>query len=102
MIIKPWLCYQWPWNFTDNMNVKKIILTNIRKYEEEEKHKTHFIRGETPIKYNENDNKEMLLNKIVNSENDDNKENNNIELSEKNKKKDNKNYVELNDLPEGK
>ena len=27
MIIKPWLCYQWPWNYIDNMNVKKIILT---------------------------------------------------------------------------
>ena len=102
MIIKPWLCYQWPWNYTDNMNVKRIILTNISKYEEEERHKKHFIRGETPINTEEyENNKENLLNKIENSEYDeDKKENNNLELS--NKKKDNKNYVELSDLPEGK
>ena len=102
MIIKPWLCYQWPWNYTDNMNVKRIILTNISKYEEEERHKKHFIRGETPINTEEyENNKENLLNKIENSEYDeDKKENNNVELS--NKKKDNKNYVELSDLPEGK
>ena len=102
MIIKPWLCYQWPWNYTDNMNVKRIILTNISKYEEEERHKKHFIRGETPINNEENENnKENLLNKIENTEYDeDKKENNNMEFS--NKKRDNKNYVELSDLPEGK
>ena len=102
MIIKPWLCYQWPWNYTDNMNVKRIILTNISKYEEQERHKKHFIRGETPINNEEyENNKENLLNKIESSEYDeDKKENNNIEFS--NKKKDNKNYVELSDLPEGK
>ena len=105
MIIKPWLCYQWPWNYTDNMNVKRIILTNISKYEKEEKNKKHFIRGETPIEsIEENNNKDMLLNNLENNENEENYENNNNfeQNSQKNKKKDNKNYVELNDLPEGK
>ena len=104
MIIKPWLCYQWPWNYTDNMNVKRIILTSISKYEKEEKTKKHFIRGESPIEESiENNNKELLLNNLANSENEENKEKYNMEEYSNNKmKKDNKNYVELNDLPEGK
>ena len=108
MIIKPWLCYQWPWNYTDNMNVKKIILTSINKYEKEEKNKKHYIRGETPIESIPNDednNKELLLEKISNSENKENKENNNLEDFSSNLNKgqqNNKKYVELNDLPEGK
>ena len=107
MIIKPWLCYQWPWNYTDNMNVKKIILTSIGKYEKEEKNKKHFIRGETPIESLENNNnKESLLKNIENSQNIENKENDVMEEDFSNhnnkRKKDNKNYVELNDLPEGK
>ncbi len=101
MIIKPWLCYQWPWNFTDNINVKRIILTSISKYEQEEKHKKHYIRGETPIESieNDNNNKESLLNNFTNS---DNMENNNLENLQNKIKSDNKNYVELTELPEGK
>ena len=107
MIIKPWLCYQWPWNYTDNMNVKRIILKSINKYEQEEKKKKHYIRGESPIELleseRENDNKESLLNNINNSDNIDN-DNNNMDISQSTKKKDNnnKNYVELKELPEGK
>jgi hypothetical protein len=101
MIIKPWLCYQWPWNFTDNMNVKKIILTSIKKYEDEEKNKTHFIRGESPIhQEEEEDNQKQLL---LNSNDDMNKENKDDNKFESSKRKmNNKNYVELNDLPESK
>ena len=58
------------------MNVKKIILTSISKYEQEEKKKTHFIRGQTKEKKdsvikNENDIKEKLLNNnnLLSSEN---------------------------------
>jgi len=105
MIIKPWLCFQWPWNYTDNMNVKRIILTSISKYEKEEKNKKHYIRGETPIESNENDNnKESLLKNLENSQNVENKENDDFEGDYSNniRKKDNKNYVELSDLPEGK
>ena len=108
MILKPWLCYQWPWNYTDNMNVKKIILTSIKNYEKEEKNKKHFIRGESPIESNPNNdnNKELLLDKISNSENKENKENDNLEenfSSNQNKyERDNKKYVELNDLPQDK
>ena len=97
MIIKPWLCYQWPWNFTDNMNVKKIILTSIKKYEDEEKNKTHFIRGESPIHEEEDNHKQLLLNS--------NEENNEIEdnkFDNSKKKMNSKNYVELSDLPEKK
>ena len=108
MIIKPWLCYQWPWNYTDNMNVKKIILTSIRKYEQEEKKKTHFIRGQTKEKKdsvikNENDIKEKLLNNnnLLSSENNIEEKNNETfgETSD-NKKSEKKNYVELNDIKE--
>ena len=105
MIIKPWLCFQWPWNYIDNMNVKRIILTSISKYEKEEKNKKHYIRGETPIESNENDNnKESLLKNLENSQNVENKENDDFEGDYSNniRKKDNKNYVELSDLPEGK
>jgi NhaP-type Na+/H+ or K+/H+ antiporter len=105
MIIKPWLCFQWPWNYTDNMNVKRIILTSISKYEKEEKNKKHYIRGESPIESNENDNnKESLLKNLENSQNVENKENDDFEGDYSNniRKKDNKNYVELSDLPEGK
>ena len=106
MIIKPWLCYQWPWNYTDNMNVKKIILTSISKYEKEEKNKTHFIRGQTKeIKENENNIKENLLdnNNLINSENNnDMNENNNENLGDdiNNKKSEKKKYVELSDMKE--
>ena len=105
MIIKPWLCFQWPWNYTDNMNVKRIILTSISKYEKKKKNKKHYIRGESPIESNENDNnKESLLKNLENSQNVENKDNDDFERDYSNniRKKDNKNYVELSDLPEGK
>ena len=110
MIIKPWLCYQWPWNYTDGMNVKKIILSSISKYEQEEKNKTHFIRGQTKeIKNNkledENNIKEHLLNNnLINSENTNINENeiNNKSFGDDidNKKSQKKKYVELNDMEE--
>ena len=108
MIIKPWLCYQWPWNYTDNMNVKKIILTSISKYEQEEKKKTHFIRGQTKEKKdsvikNENDIKEKLLNNnnLLSSENNiEEKNNETLGETSDNKKSEKKNYVELNDIKE--
>ena len=87
------------------MNVKRIILTSISKYEKEEKNKKHYIRGESPIESNENDNnKESLLKNLENSQNVENKENDDFEGDYSNniRKKDNKNYVELSDLPEGK
>ena len=108
MIIKPWLCYQWPWNYTDNMNVKRIILTSISKYEKEEKKKTHFIRGQTKeikdtVIKDESDIKENLLNNnnLINSDNIiDEKNNENLGETIDNKKSGKKNYVELNDIKE--
>ena len=110
MIIKPWLCYQWPWNYIDGMNVKKIILTSISKYEQEEKNKTHFIRGQTKEIKNsgiedENNIKEHLLNNnLINSENidiNDNKDNNKSFGDDiNNKKSSKKKYVELNNMEE--
>ena len=106
MIIKPWLCYQWPWNYTDNMNVKRIILTSISKYEKEEKNKTHYIRGLTKeIKdtdYKEEDIKEKFLenkDNIINSENNINEKNEESFGDESdNKKEEKKKYVELSDM----
>ena len=103
MIIKPWLCYQWPWNYTDNMNVKRIILTSISNYEKEEENKTHYIRGQTKeikdtdIK-NENNIKENLLNNndLINSE----KNNESFGEESDNKKSEKKKYVELSDMQE--
>ena len=108
MIIKPWLCYQWPWNYTDGMNVKKIILTSISKYEKEEKNKTHFIRGQTKEIKNsriedENNIKEHLLNNnLINSENINENENNNNSFGDdiNNKKSEKKKYIELNNMEE--
>ena len=108
MIINPWLCYQWPWNYTDCMNVKKIILTSISKYEKEEKNKTHFIRGQTKETKNsriedENNIKEHLLNNnLINSENINENENNNNSFGDdiNNKKSEKKKYVELNNMEE--
>jgi hypothetical protein len=108
MIIKPWLCYQWPWNYTDNMNVKRIILTSISNYEKEEKKKTHYIRGQTKeIKEtdlrNEDNIKENLLNNnnIINSENIISEKNNESFGDENdNKKSEKKKYVELSDMQE--
>ena len=44
MYIKPKLCFKWPWIKEDNMNLKKVIITSINKYEEEQKKVDHFIR----------------------------------------------------------
>ena len=104
MILKPWLCYQWPWNYTDNMNVKKIILTSINKYEQEEKNKTHFIRGitkgirESRIEDENNIKEHLLNNNIINSENENNNKSFGNDLD--NKKIEKKKYVELNDMKE--
>ena len=104
MILKPWLCYQWPWNYTDNMNVKKIILTSINKYEQEEKNKTHFIRGitkeirESRIEDENNIKEHLLNNNIINSENENNNKSFGDDLD--NKKIEKKKYVELNDMKE--
>ena len=110
MIIKPWLCYQWPWNYTDNMNVKRIILTSINKYEQEEKNKTHFIRGvtkeikDTRIEDENNIKEKLLNNNLTNSENINNinNEKNNDSFGDDldNKKSEKKKYVELNDIQE--
>jgi len=110
MIIKPWLCYQWPWNYTDNMNVKRIILTSINKYEQEEKNKTHFIRGvtkeikDTRIEDENNIKEKLLNNNLINSENINNinNEKNNDSFGDDldNKKSEKKKYVELNDIQE--
>ena len=110
MIIKPWLCYQWPWNYTDNMNVKKIILTSINKYEQEEKNKAHFIRGvtkeikDTRIEDENNIKENLLNNNLINSENINNinNEKNNDSSGDdlNNKKSEKKKYVELSDIQE--
>ena len=105
MIIKPWLCFQWPWNYTDNMNVKRIILTSIGKYEKEEKNKKHYIRGESPIESSENNPKnELLLKNSDDMKSVENKENDNYEEEDYSNERKNKNkkYVELSNLPEGK
>ena len=102
MIIKPALCYQWPWTFIDNKNVKRIILDNLLKYEEEEKHKKHFIRGEHIGESNENNEttkqenqKEKLLETITFADNEESiKLNNEDDEKEKQKKK----LIELEDM----
>ncbi len=102
MIIKPWLCYQWPWNYTDNMNVKKIILTSIKKYEQQEKGKVHFIRGQTKEVKEEEKKENLLSNNIISSENNENNSLDDIleNNKDKNKNSDKKKYVELNDMQE--
>ena len=42
MYIKPKLCYQWPYVHEDNLNLKKVIITAINKYEDEHKKNTTF------------------------------------------------------------
>ena len=102
MIIKPFLCYQWPWTFVDNNNVKRIILDNLFKYEEEEKHKKHFIRGEhigeteeSVEEFNKERQKEKLLDNITFADNQENiKLDNNDDEKETQKKK----LIELEDI----
>jgi NhaP-type Na+/H+ or K+/H+ antiporter len=96
MIIKPWLCYQWPWNYTDNMNVKKIILSSIHKYEQEEKNKTHFIRGITKKSSIDIDNNKenLVYDNIQNKDNNIESDNINSNL----KINEIKNSIELNEL----
>ena len=86
------------------MNVKKIILTSINKYEQEEKNKTHFIRGitkeirESRIEDENNIKEHLLNNNIINSENENNNKSFGDDLD--NKKIEKKKYVELNDMKE--
>jgi len=56
MYIKPKLCYQWPYVHEDNLNLKKVIITAINKYEDEQKKKYHILLGKNILK--------MLLKKL--------------------------------------
>ena len=92
MIIKPALCYQWPWTAVDNKNVQKIILQSLKKYEDEERGKYHFIRENyrhngSIIHSNENNANNENTTKLLN-END--KEENVIKTDKK--------MVELKDI----
>ena len=61
MYIKPKLCYQWPYVHEDNLNLKKVIITAINKYEEEQSKILHFIREEYTKKAVEKSKKEKML-----------------------------------------
>ena len=61
MYIKPKLCYQWPYVHEDNLNLKKVIITAIYKYEEEQSKILHFIREEYTKKAVEKSKKEKML-----------------------------------------
>ena len=95
MYIKPKLCFKWPWIKEDNMNLKKVIITSINKYEEEQKKVEHFIREdyqkkilqEIKMKRSNNNN-----NDINNNENDKNLEMNYMSSNNNN----NYNYYDSN------
>ena len=95
MYIKPKLCFKWPWIKEDNMNLKKVIITSINKYEEEQKKVEHFIREdyqkkilqEIKMKRSNNNN-----NDINNNENDKNLEMNYMSSNNNN----NYNYYDNN------
>ena len=97
MYIKPKLCFKWPWIKEDNMNLKKVIITSINKYEEEQKKVEHFIREdyqkkilqEIKMKRSNNNN-----NDINNNENDKNLEMN--YMSSNNNNNNNYNYYDNN------
>ena len=97
MYIKPKLCFKWPWIKEDNMNLKKVIITSINKYEEEQKKVEHFIREdyqkkilqEIKMKRSNNNN-----NDINNNENDKNLEMN--YMSSNNNNNNNYNYYDSN------
>ena len=61
MYIKPKLCYQWPYVHEENLNLKKVIITAINKYEEEQSKILHFIREEYTKKAVEKSKKEKML-----------------------------------------
>ena len=83
MYIKPKLCYQWPYIHEDNLNLKKVIITAINKYEDEQKKIPHFIREEYTKKAVEKAKKEkmLLIQKEIEKEKKEKEENKKIELS---------------------
>ena len=117
MYIKPKLCFKWPWIKEDNMNLKKVIITSINKYEEEQKKVDHFIREDYQKKIlqeikmkrknnnnndennNEND-KNLEMNYMSSNNNNNNNYNyydNNIIYNNKNNNNDNLDYNLMND-----
>ena len=83
MYIKPKLCYQWPYVHEDNLNLKKVIITAINQYEDEQKKIPHFIREEYTKKAVEKAKKEkmLLIQKEIEKEKKEKGENKKIELS---------------------
>ena len=83
MYIKPKLCYQWPYIHEDNLNLKKVIITAINKYEDEQKKIPHFIREEYTKKAVEKAKKEkmLLIQKEIEKDKKEKEENKKIELS---------------------
>ena len=83
MYIKPKLCYQWPYVHEDNLNLKKVIITAINKYEDEQKKIPHFIREEYTKNAVEKAKKEkmLLIQKEIEKEKKEKEENKKIELS---------------------
>ena len=78
MYIKPKLCFKWPWIKEDNMNLKKVIITSINKYEEEQKKVEHFIREDYQRKILEEIRLKRSNNNNNNNVNDNNK---NLEMN---------------------
>ena len=117
MYIKPKLCFKWPWIKEDNMNLKKVIITSINKYEEEQKKVDHFIREDYQKKIlqeikmkrknnnndeNNNENDKNLEMNYMSSNNNNNNNNynyydNNIIYNNKNNNNDNLDYNLMND-----
>ena len=117
MYIKPKLCFKWPWIKEDNMNLKKVIITSINKYEEEQKKVDHFIREDYQKKIlqeikmkrknnnnnnddNNNENDKNLEMNYMSSNNNNNNYNyydNNIIYNNKNNNNDNLDYNLMND-----
>ena len=102
MYIKPKLCFKWPWIKEDNMNLKKVIITSINKYEEEQKKVEHFIREdyqkkilqEIKMKRSNNNNNNDINNN--NNENDKNLEMNYMSSNNENNNNKNYNYYDNN------
>ena len=89
MYIKPKLCFKWPWIKEDNMNLKKVIITSINKYEEEQKKVDHFIRED----YQKKILQEIKMKRKNNNNNDDNNENDkNLEMNYMSSNNNNNNY----------
>ena len=89
MYIKPKLCFKWPWIKEDNMNLKKVIITSINKYEEEQKKVEHFIRED----YQKKILQEIKMKRKNNNNNDDNNENDkNLEMNYMSSNNNNNNY----------